>query len=154
MRNSLKIKSCSYFIRKENPGLQCPRWMPSSLELVEKVRLPPAPVDLVWGTLVKSSPSSFSDSSCLDSNIKSGPRLIPFLFLLNFKVFLREIHPNVIDYHFFKPLTRAIAARFLAGLAEPRGSGSEGVSQSCLRQCRLWAVAASALSLTEKQNGN
>jgi len=35
--------------------------------------------------------------------MKSDPRLILFSFLLNFKVFLRGIHPDVIDCHFFKP---------------------------------------------------
>lgn len=79
---------------------------------------PPATADLVWSTRVKSFPSSFS--SCVDSNIKSDARLSPYSFLLNFKVFLRGIHPNVTDYRFLKPLTQAISAWFL-GLLSPKG---------------------------------
>lgn len=78
--------------------------------------------------------------------------LIPNWFNFPFSwisVFLRGIHPSAIDYHFLKPLMPAFASQFLAGLAEPRGGGSEGGSQSCLR-----AAAASVLSMTEKQNGN
>lgn len=84
--------------------------------------------------------------------------LIPDWLYFHFSwisVFLWGIHPSAIDHHFLRPLMPAFASKFLAGLAEPRGVAvREGGSQSCLRQHRLWAAAASVLSLTEKQNGN
>lgn len=109
---------------------------------------------MVWSTCVKTSPFSFSDSSCLDLNMESDSRFILFSFLLKFKVFSRCTYPNLIEYYFLKQLTQPISAQLLAGLAKPRGGDNGGVSQNCLKKLYFWAAATSALSLTEKQNGN
>lgn len=131
-------------------GLQCPRWMPSLLELLENRLTPPH-----WcGVKHMCENISFLIFGFLLLGFEYGVWFQIHSVFISPEVFLRCTYPNLIEYYFLKQLTQPISAQLLAGLAKPRGGDSGGVSQNCLKKLYFWAAATSALSLTEKQNRN